>query len=648
MKNNGNKEAARAEREHTRARLAAGRRAARRIDRLRRAAVALEQAHASALAAVAPAMARSARNLLHYLAVRSRDVRGLQADLARLGLSSLGRMEAHTLATLDQVAAMLCLIRGRDLPADLRAPPALTMDAGDALLVRHAEAILGPPPAGRRARIMVTMPTEAAEDPQLVEDLVARGMQIMRINCAHDDAGAWARMIRHLRRAEKRLGRRCLVSFDLAGPKLRTGPVEPGIGVLKWRPRRDALGRTVAPAVVVFSAASIEAAPGWTVVPIDVALAARARRGDTIELIDARSRRRRLEVVAVTALGCVCHAERTAYVTPGTRLTLRRGGAAVAKAQVGELPPREQPIRLAAGDRLDLVCGTDPGRPARHDPGGRLLAPAMIACALPEVFASARAGERILFDDGRIEGRIRSVDKDRMRVEIVGAAGGVARLGAEKGINLPDTDLRLPALTDKDRADLDFVLRHADMVALSFVQRAADIEDLAGELAKRGTDDAGIVLKIETRRAFARLPELLLAALRHPRVAVMVARGDLGVEVGFERLAEVQEEMLWLCEAAHVPVIWATQVLESLAKGGMSSRAEVTDAAMGGRAECVMLNKGPFIGAAVSFLADVLQRMQGHQRKKTAILRRLGVSRLDGAAGGEAAGSERRRPRSGS
>ena len=101
------------------------------------------------------------------------------------------------------------------------------------------------------------------------------------------------------------------------------------------------------------------------------------------------------------------------------------------------------------------------------------------------------------------------------------------------------------------------------------------------------------MLKIETQAAFNRLPMLLLAAMRHPPVAVMVARGDLGVEVGFERLSEVQEEILWLCEAAHVPVIWATQVLESLAKGGMPSRAEVTDAAMGSRAECVMLNKGP-------------------------------------------------------
>jgi pyruvate kinase len=103
----------------------------------------------------------------------------------------------------------------------------------------------------------------------------------------------------------------------------------------------------------------------------------------------------------------------------------------------------------------------------------------------------------------------------------------------------------------------------------------------------------------------------------------MIARGDLAVECGFERLAKVQEEILWICEAAHVPVVWATQVLETLAKNGMPSRAEITDAAMGHRAECVMLNKGPHVGGAVRTLADILNRMDAHQFKKRAMLREL-------------------------
>ncbi len=146
---------------------------------------------------------------------------------------------------------------------------------------------------------------------------------------------------------------------------------------------------------------------------------------------------------------------------------------------------------------------------------------------------------------------------------------------------------------------------------------------LREQLAQRDAAQLGLILKIETRRGFEHLPELLFEALAGPAAGVMIARGDLAVECGFERLAEVQEEILWACEAAHMPVVWATQVLESLAKKGLPSRAEITDAAMGERAECVMLNKGPHILEAMRTLDDVLRRMQDHQSKKRPLLRAL-------------------------
>ncbi len=147
-------------------------------------------------------------------------------------------------------------------------------------------------------------------------------------------------------------------------------------------------------------------------------------------------------------------------------------------------------------------------------------------------------------------------------------------------------------------------------------------------LDRLDAEHLGVVLKIETRQGFDNLPQLLLAGMRSPRLGVMIARGDLAVETGFERTAELQEEMLCLCEAAHVPVIWATQVLESLAKTGAPTRAEITDAAMGIRAECVMLNKGPFILKAVNTLDDLLKRMQSHHDKKRPMLRKLRVAKL--------------------
>jgi pyruvate kinase len=242
---------------------------------------------------------------------------------------------------------------------------------------------------------------------------------------------------------------------------------------------------------------------------------------------------------------------------------------------------------------------------------------------LPEIFDDVRTGESIWFDDGKIGGVVRSVSPEHVEVVITHARPSGSKLGADKGINLPDSTLRLPALTKKDLDDLSFIAAHADLVGQSFVRTAADVRALQSELAARGGEELGIVLKIETRRAFENLPELLLASMRSPSAGVMIARGDLAVECGYERLAEVQEEILWMAEASHMPVIWATQVLETLAKDGIPSRAEITDAAMGERAECVLLNKGPYILDAVRALDNILRRMQTHQRKKSAMLREL-------------------------
>jgi pyruvate kinase len=135
-----------------------------------------------------------------------------------------------------------------------------------------------------------------------------------------------------------------------------------------------------------------------------------------------------------------------------------------------------------------------------------------------------------------------------------------------------------------------------------------------------------IVIKVETLRAFDQLPTLLLESLRSPVSGVMIARGDLAVECGYERLAEVQEEILWMSEAAHLPTIWATQVLEGLTKSGIPSRAEVSDAAMGQRSECVMLNKGPHVVEALVALNGILRRMQAHQVKKKSMMRSLNIA----------------------
>jgi pyruvate kinase len=575
----------------------------------------------------------SARNLLHYLALRRRDLRPLQMRLATLGLSSLGRAESHVLSTVDAVLGVLHRLAQRAWQPTSGETAVINFAHGERLLAEHTDALLGPATPGRKVRIMVTMPSEAADDTLLVHNLLQQGMDCMRINCAHDDAAAWARMIAHLRQAERSLGRSCRVVMDLAGPKLRTGPLEPGPAVVRIRPSRDAHGRVTAPARVWLTAEEAPQRPpsaARACLPVPSAWLARLRIGERVEFTDAREARRAFRIVDVTEQGCWAEATRTAYLVPGTRLRHPHGAGKPDEheGRIGALPPGENSLSLQKGDLLILTRDLTPGRPASYDSAGKILTPAVIGCTLPEVFDDVRAGEPIWFDDGRISGVIEKVEASQVFVRITQDHVKAMTLRADKGINLPGSDLHLAAMTAKDIEDLSFVARHADIVELSFANSAQDVASLQQRLADLGSRQPAIVLKVETRRGFENLPAMLLTAMRAPCCGVMIARGDLAVECGFERLAEVQEEILWLCEAAHVPVIWATQVLETLAKEGRPSRAEITDAAMGLRAECVMLNKGPYVVSAVRVLDDILRRMHAHQAKKRSMLRELHLAHM--------------------
>ena len=572
----------------------------------------------------------SARNLTHYVSLRAHDLRQLQNDLGRLGLSSLGRLESHTLATLDAVLAVLHKLAGKPWSGREIEETFGDFELGSSLLNRNASEALGGTVEDRRVRIMVTMPSEAATDPALIRDFLCRGMNIMRINCAHDGPEEWRRMVEHLRLAVGETGKSCKVAFDLAGPKLRTGPVSPGPGVIRWKPVRNELGQVTSEAMIAFCAPGEVPETNMIAIPVKGALFDHAQRGDVVELTATRGRERVLQVLDTDESTCVCTNDRTGYVVQGTRLRLLRGADVVCEDEVGTLPEVERALCLSVGDDLILTSGEITGKPAVQNDDEVVYQPAQIGCSLNEVFRDARPGERIFFDDGKIGGVIRAVRRDqdgqRLEIKITHAVNGTAKLRAGKGINLPDTRLRVSALTEKDREDLEFAAEHGDLVSLSFVRHPRDVAELIGALETLGAEHTGIILKIENRLAVEALPQLLLTGMKRQTIAVMVARGDLGVEIGFERMAEIQEEILWLCEAAHVPVIWATQVLESLAKRGLPSRAEVTDAAMAGRAECVMLNKGPHIALALDFLRDVLTRMKGHQTKKSALMRKLHVA----------------------
>jgi pyruvate kinase len=446
----------------------------------------------------------SASNLSAYLALRRRDLRPLQAALGPLGLSTLGHSESHVLATVDAVLSTLGAITG--VPAvDITRPPARAFARGTRRLTRNTEELFGPSSA-RSVRIMVTLPSEAATDYELVHRLVGRGMDCARVNCAHDDRDAWIAMAGNVRRAGQALGRPCRVLMDLAGRKVRVASV---------------------------------------VVP-----------------------------------------ERGARLVQGQRFRVGRA-----------------PLAPLSGVSHQVAL-------------------------VPDILDHLAIGRQIWIDDGRLGAKVESVDADGAILMVTGARVKGEKLRPDQGVNVPGVRLGLACLTERDLVDLDTVLPIADIVGYSFVELAADVRTLQDEMTRRlpaGVPLPRLVVKLEARAALRQLPSIIAAAASRQPVGVMIARGDLAVEIGYERLAEIQEEILWVCEAAHTPVIWATQVLEQFVKNGTPSRAEVTDAAMSARAECVMLNKGPYLDDAVTLLDHVLTRMQGHLQKKAPQLRALGL-----------------------
>lgn len=442
-------------------------------------------------------------NLAHYLVLRHHDIRPLQRLLMRLGLSSLGRAESRVMPTLDAVIAALHALAGK---ACLTAPPdEASFFAGERRLNRATDTLFGAPRAHRRNRIMVTLPGEAAENADLVMALARAGMDIARINCAHDDAQGWRAMVGHVRKAGIAVGRDLRVMMDIAGPKLRTEAV-------------------------------------------------------LCDPADARLR-------------------------PGAR------------------------FRLVAHDAPYT--------------GGDIAVCAGVSA--PEIVTRLRVGDRVSYDDGKIAGIVEHVEDGEAVIRVVQARPKGSRMKPEKGLNCPDTSLGLAPLTAKDEEDIATVIACADMLGYSFVSSPEDIDLLDAALARYPRADAplGLIAKIERPDAVKNLPDLIARAIPRGPFGVMIARGDLAAELGFERMAEMQEEILWICEAAGVPVIWATQVLEGLVKNGVPSRGEMTDAAMAARAECVMLNKGPAICEAVALLDRLLGRMEDHVFKKTPTLRAL-------------------------
>lgn len=470
------------------------------LERIYQNLLASERRAKARIAGVHPKQRRSATNLAHYLTLRLENLRPLQDALHDAGLSSLASAEGHVLWQMQAVLQRL----GVDIPTKDIAK--VDASAGNHLLQQHAHTLFGPKTGSTLPHLMVTFDSGLADDYTTVKALIKAGMQIARINCAHDNPAVWSRMIAHVRKASRATGLPCKVYLDLAGPKVRT------------------------------------------------------------ELLGKGQKKGRVKL-------------------------------------------KEQAlVYLAEADAL-------------FDKKEKVL-----GCTLAGVVKDLRVGHRVLFDDGLFEAVVETAGLHIATLRITRISAAKPRLKAEKGINFPDTQLSVRCLTDFDKSVLPFAQEHADLLGFSFVRTPNDVAELQTLLRQGDRPTLPLVLKIETLEAVQNLPALLLQGMAEPAFGVMIARGDLAVEIGFERLSEIQEEILWLCEAAHVPVIWATQVLDTLNKSGIATRSEITDAARAAQAECVMLNKGKYLLATLNALRDILQRSGGHYIKKRYVFRRLQIA----------------------
>ena len=299
----------------------------------------------------------------------------------------------------------------------------------------------------------------------------------------------------------------------------------------------------------------------------------------------------------------VCARIRAAAVAAGRPIGVVQDLAGP-KIRIGVLAA---PIDLATGDALTIALGTFTGSGSR------------VSCSFEPLFASVPVGGRLLIDDGRIELEVTSALPEELRTQVT--TGG--RLESHKGISVPGLELRTSAVTEKDAEDLAAGLAMGvDMVAVSFVQSADDIRRVRSLAASYGTPEVALIAKIEKPQALVRLDEILDEA-----DAVMVARGDLGIEIPLEAVPAAEKSIVRGARARGRPVIVATHVLESMRSAPRPTRAEVTDAAhaVDEGADAIMLAGETAIGSyaalAVATLDRIAREAERHVTTSEAVVR---------------------------
>lgn len=468
-----------------------------KLEQIKKDTVKLHIKYSSELSLINYFYKTEAINLLNYCTLRKSNLNSINKKLIEIGVPISFHIQADVINGINSVLNILYRLIGEITFYNLVSP-----SNSKNLLRKNTDALLGKINGKRKVRIMVNVPDDADTNYNIIKEMLNKGVNCFRINCALNNKDVWSKMIANINKAIKDTGKDCKILMDLGGTKIRTGKIK--------------------------------------------------------------------------------------------TTSIKNNFQAV------------NYLLLQKGDTLILHSDNKLGENAKLNKIGKAIKPAHVSISLPQVLSDVKIGERIIFDDGKIEGIIKSFSSKEMFVEITYTKPGGAKLKAEKGINFPDSNLSFSGLSQKDKEDIPFIIENADILSYSFITSGEDVLNLYSEFSKYNINKLGVLLKIENKKAYKNLTEIILAGMQLYPIGIMIARGDLAIELGWDKLANVQEEILAFGSAANIPVFWATQVLENAAKKGRPTRAEITDAAASKRAQCVMLNKGNSILEAIHLLDSIL------------------------------------------
>lgn len=554
---------------------------------------------------------KSLINMRHYLRLRQKDNTELQDRLTRVGLSSLGRSQPHILHSLDLIVEMLSRCQNIEFQ---NSENALSIDEAEEIMAKRATIFGGEPRPKKRAetKIMLTLPSEAAKEPSMIEEFANAGVGIFRINTAHDGPEEWGAMASKIAELNQNLHpqNKLKIYVDLAGPKIRTGNIRKVKTKIKFEAGTNLYITKKTDKEIFENAYSIEVEPEFY---------KKAKKEDEIHLSTPGEKQRRLKVLSRGKDYIICELNKKITLTENSRLSIKRKKAFY-ETEILNIPEITEEIRLFEGDTLFLSIDEIVGYAKNKDKNDEIGESAAIFCTQKEFTKDAKVGDKVFIDDGKIGLSVIQKQNGGLLCRVIQTKAKGETLKEEKGINFPDSKTLVDAITDEDRKNLEYVLEYADILGVSFAQSDKDIIALKDILRANNKEHIAIVAKIETKMAVKNLPSILEALMYHEFGGIMIARGDLAIEVEFENMSYLQEEILDLCEAAHTPVIFATQVLENQMKNNLPSRAEITDAAFAQRADCVMLNKGPFAINTIKKLEFILTRMHTIFKKNRLLL----------------------------